>query len=255
MPLTHVAAEASAWVEINLKPRNILDKSNLQESQMADARQVDEDYDKANNRVSYYDGRLHSLATVKSECFTAARTSFGDFLQLKDEQDSIMKYSGIILLGASLILPEIGIGLAIVNSAAKAQKLAVVLEKAEQIEKNVQLVEKGLTKVEKVLATHELKMKKTEDKEVSEQREKTIGIFEHSMKAVKEDNELLQKADELINFTRDTITDQKYYNLDHLDKYQFAMLQNMANDILSETDIKIKDEEIDQMNKSAILTL
>jgi hypothetical protein len=58
------------------------------------------------------------------------------------------------------ILPEIGIGLAIVNSAAKAQKLAVVLKKAEQIEKNVQLVEKGLAKVEKARATHEVKMNK-----------------------------------------------------------------------------------------------
>ncbi|HWY80855.1 MAG TPA: hypothetical protein VNY10_02765 [Roseiarcus sp.] len=189
---------------------------------MVDARQIEEDYDKANNRIAYYDDRLHSLATVKSECFTTARTSFGDFLQLKDEQDSIMKYSGIILLGASLILPEIGIALAIANSAAKARKLAVVLEKVEKIEKNVQLVEKGLAKVEKARATDELKTKKKEEKEVSEQKEKAIGMFDNSMKVVKEDAALLKKSDELIRFTRDTITDDKYYYLDYIDKYRFT---------------------------------
>jgi hypothetical protein len=221
---------------------------------MVDERQIEEDYDKANNRVAFYGDRLHSLATVKSECFTTARTSFGDFLQLKDEQDSIMKYSGIILLGASLILPEIGIALAIAKSAAKAEQLAVALERVEKLEKNVELVEKGLSKVEKARATNELKTKKKEEKEISEQKEKAIGMFENSMKVVKEDNELLLKSDELLKFVRDTITDHKYYYLINPDKYILS-LQNMAENTLSGTDIKITDEELDQITKSYLYAL
>ena len=84
------------------------------------------------------------------------------------------------------------------------------------------MVEKGLAKVEKARATDELKTKKKEEKEVSEQKEKAIGMFDNSMKVVKEDAALLKKSDELIRFTRDTITDDKYYYLDYIDKYRFT---------------------------------
>jgi hypothetical protein len=222
---------------------------------MADDRIIEEDYDKAKDRVSYYSDRLHSMATVKSECFTTARTSFADFLQLKDEQDSIMKYSGIILLAASIVLPEIGIALAIAKSAAKAEQAAVALERIEQLEKNAELVEKGLAKVEKARAKDELKTKRTEEKEVSEQKEKAIGVFETSMKVVNEDNELLLKSDELLEFVRNTITDYKYYYLMNSDKYNYPFLQTMTDNILAGTDIQLSETEVDQITKSYLYEL
>ena len=222
---------------------------------MADARQINEDFDKANSRISYYSDRIHSIATVKSECFTTAKSSFQDFLQLKDEQDSIMKYSGIILLAASLVLPEIGLGLALAKSATKAKQFAEQLEKVEQLEKNLEKVKKGLEYVEKARAKDELKTKKKEEKEVSEQREKVIGTFENSLKIVKEDNELLLKSDELLEFVRDQIIGYKYYYLDTLNRYANGDLYNIADSILSGTDIKLGEDEIDQIAKSYLYEL
>jgi hypothetical protein len=222
---------------------------------MVDERQIEEDYDRAKDKIDYYSTRLHSIATIRSECFTTARTSFADFLQLKDGQDSIMKYTGIILLAASVVLPEIGIALAIAKSAAKAEQFAVQLERIEQLEKNAELVEKGLAKVEKARATDELKTKKKEEKEVAEQKEKAIGMFENSMKVVNEDNELLLKSDELLKFVRDTITGHKYYYLMNQDKYNFMMLQNMADNILAGTDIKLTEMEITQITKRYLYEL
>jgi hypothetical protein len=222
---------------------------------MVDDRVIEEDYDKAKDRTSYYSDRLHSMATVRSECFTTARTSFQDFLQLKDEQDFIMKYSGIILLAGSMILPQIGIALAIAKSAAKAEQVAVALGRIDKLEKNVELVEKGLAKVEKARAKDELKTRKKEEREIAEQKEKAIGIFENSMRVVNEDNDLFLKSDKLLEFVRDTITDYKYYYLINPDKYAYPLLQNMANDILSGTDIKLDEKDIDQITKSYLYEL
>ena len=127
--------------------------------------------------------------------------------------------------------------------------------RSNKSEKNLEKVKKGLEYVEKARAKDELKTKKKEEKEVSEQREKVIGTFENSLKIVKEDNELLLKSDELLEFVRDQIIGYKYYFLDTLSKYASGDLYNIADSILSGTDIKLGEHEIDQIAKSYLYEL
>src|SRR5580658_1971562 len=132
---------------------------------------VENDYNNAINKVSYYSDRMHSLASVKSDTFSTALNYFSSFLGLKDGQDLITKYSGVVILAAGMILPELGLAAALVKSEAKLAQLEELLKMAEKLEKVTERAKSVVEKIGSFREHRELKKGLQEDSDLSEQRE------------------------------------------------------------------------------------
>jgi hypothetical protein len=208
---------------------------------------IDRDYKRAYNRVQHYDDRIRSIATTKSRCFAAAQSEFDKFLTLKSKQDSIAQMTGIILLAAGLVLPEVGLAVALAKGLVKAENAA---RKLEMIATNAEWAQKKLEPVAKLREVNELAKSKKEGKEADEQVEKAIGVLEVAMKVIQEDDSLQEKTDALLDFVRDRLLDYDSYYLAFPTKYTGDALYNLVEDILSATEIHLSGEEIEQITNS-----
>jgi hypothetical protein len=217
--------------------------------------QIEHDYKRAHDRIDHYNDRIKAIATIRGECYTAAQSAFDKFINMKADPDAVTQIASMILFASTVMMPALGLAVAIGQSFAKAQKAADQLEQLEKMAQQVERMNKKIEYVSKAKEHKELGKAQAEAREASEQGEKLTGNIEDSLSIIKEDNDLLTKANEMLDFVREQLIDYEDYYTKNPTKYLNYSLYNLANEILSGTDINFTHEDIEQITNNYLYEL